>query len=819
MKKLLALLVLVLVTTIFSGCRSEEEVKSGDFTFRSYLTSPATNWNPHAWETDADGEILSYLETPLCDMTIQDSANGVYQWAFLAATAIEDVTATHREDLTKYAVTLPEGKKPEDITEGYVYEIKLNPNMKWQDGTKIDADNYIYSMKALLDPAMKNARAKRYCTGEFAVAGAEDYYFSGSAVWTDCASAYRMADLKVGDDGSYTTPYGEPVRFAVTSDIAWLRGNSLADYVDSYGDAMFDIASFEALAALTDENGNAPVNDETIALLTNVITFSTDWDESAENVADYLVYGAEYPVCEYEDTVGLYKADAYTIIYVCRNATQRNYFLTAGTSNWLVHEGLYEAGKKNGEPVTTDYMTSQETSVSYGPYKIEYLEAGKRIVLTRNENWYDWEKVDGQLVSYTDFDVDGRQVQQYQTTTVIIDVINDPTAVKQAFLNGQLDQWAPETEDLLVYGTSDRMYKADETYTMSFFFNTNVDALQKMDKFGGNTNSVVLSNTNFRKAMSLAIDRADLVKATAGYAPAYALMNNLYFYDVYNDPASSYRRSEPAMEAICKLYGVAYGNGEDYATLQDAYKAITGLNMGEAKALMATACKELVDAGLYREGEKIVIRVGWAKNALTPADEAQIAKLTGYLNAAMEGSGFGGIELVAVGNIDDRYAAVPAGQYAIGWGAWGGAVFHPFLNFKAYCDPDRYDINEAACWDPTTETLTLSWDDDDGTAVTDTMTWQAWSGALTDGGKYAGASFHVKLQIAAAMECAYLNKYYRIPMADTTVCSMLSFKCAYYTKEYNIMYGWGGLRLMQYNYNDAEWETYVAEQAGEQMYQ
>jgi oligopeptide transport system substrate-binding protein len=821
MKKPLALLlVLIMVAAMFAGCRSEGEVKSGDFTFRSYTTSASTNWNPHTWESDADGDILRYMETPLCDMTIQDSANGLYQWVFMAATSIEDVTEDHRDDLTKYAVTLPAGKRAEDITEGYVYEIKLNPNMKWQDGTKINADTYVYSMKALLDPTMQNYRAKRYYSGEFAVAGGAAYHLSGTTVWTDCASAYRMEDLKVSDEGFYTTPDGEPVKFAVTSDIAWLRGNSLADYVATYGDAVFDMASFEALAALADGNGNAPVNAETIDLLTKVITFSPGWGETPENVADYLVCGKAYPVHAYDGTVGLYKVDEYTIIYVCQTPVERNYFLTFGTSNWLVHKGLYEAGKKKvGDLVTTNYMTGKETAMSYGPYKIASVEVGKEIVLTQNENWYDWELVDGRLISYTDFDVDGKKVQQYQTTSIQIKVLADETAVRQAFLAGQLDEWAPETGDLLTYGASDRMYKADETYTMSFFFNTNVGHLKKMDKNGGNANSIVLSNVNFRKAMSLAIDRADLVKATAGYAPAYALMNNLYFYDIYNDPASSYRCSVPAMEAMCKLYGVEYGPGKDYATLQEAYRSINGLNMAEARALMAAACKELVDAGLYKEGEKIVIHVGWAKSALTLADEAQVERLTGYINTALEGSGFGEIELIAVGNIEDRYAAVPAGEYAIGWGAWGGAAFYPFLNFKAYCDPDRYDINEAACWDPTTETLTLSWTEDDGATFTDTMTWQVWSGALTDNGKYAGASFNVKLQIAAAMEYAYLNKYYRIPMADTTVCSMLSFKCAYYTRDYNIMYGWGGLRLMTYHYNDAEWEKYVAEQGGQLKYQ
>ena len=98
------------------------------------------------------------------------------------------------------------------------------------------------------------------------------------------------------------------------------------------------------------------------------------------------------------------------------------------------------------------------------------------------------------------------------------------------------------------------------------------------------------------------------------------------------------------------------------------------------------------------------------------------------------------------------------------------------------------------------------------------MTWQEWSGALMGNGQFANAEFATKLQITADMEYLYLNKFYRIPMCGTTVCSMLSFKLNYYTQDYNIMYGWGGLRLATYNYNDTEWTEYVASQGNELKY-
>ena len=42
----------------------------------------------------------------------------------------------------------------------------------------------------------------------------------------------------------------------------------------------------------------------------------------------------------------------------------------------------------------------------------------------------------------------------------------------------------------------------------------------------------------------------------------------------------------------------------------------------------------------------------------------------------------------------------------------------------------------------------------------------------------------------------------------------MSYKNSYYTNEYNIMYDFGGFRLLKYNYTDAEWSAFVAEQGG-----
>ena len=834
MKKLLAMLLALVMVLSLAACAGNEPAETpaepsettpsepaevaapASYTYKSSTTALGSNWNPHTWETNVESAVLGYIESPLCTMSILDSENGVYQWVMVAAESITDVTAENQGDLTKYAVNLPEGQTAEETEKGFVFEIKLNPDMKWQDGTPINADTYIYSMQQLLAPEMKNYRANLYYSGESAVAGGASYYNAGQTVYLDNADGTiaAIADLTKDENGVYVDANGAAVKIAVAKANEWLSGNSLADYVGAYGDAMFDVAAFEALSAAADDEGLVDLTDETLANLVAVITFSADWGETADNAVGYLQYAKTYPEFSY-DGVGCYKVDDYTIRYVTESQIDYNYFLTSCTSNWLVYEELYEAGKTTeGDLVTTNYGTSLETTMSYGPYKMESLQDAKQMVFVQNENYYLYQKQeDGSLYAETEYLVDGEHVQAYQTTRVVIDVM-DPDAAKLAFLKGELSEWAPTADDLHTYSLSDQMYKAPETYTMSFFFNTDVDALKAMDEGMGNTNSVVLSNHSFRKAFSLGIDREEFVGATEGYIAAYSMLNELYYYDVYNDPSSSYRNTDVAKQAIVNFYGVEYGEGTPYADLDAAYDSINGYNLTVAQELMKQACEELVADGLYVAGDPIHIRIGWAKGALTSADNQQVTLMQKYINAAAEGSGFGPITLEGVGNIPSRYDAVPAGEYAVGYGAWGGAAFYPFRNFQCYCDPDQYGVNELGCWDPTTETMTLMVNGEEMT-----KTWQEWSGCMVGSGDLANESFETKLAVLAAMEENYLNFVYRIPLCATTICSLLTYQADYYTQEYNIMYGYGGLELMTYNYTDAEWAAFVASQGGNLSYE
>ena len=143
------------VTTTTGSGTVDPVAKAKEYTYHSYSSALGNNWNPHTWETNADQAIQDYISMPFCTMSIKDSENGVYQWVYEMATSITDVTKDHKDDLTKYKVTLPAGKTADQVENGYVFEIKLNDKAKWENGEAINADTYIDSMKKLLDSKMK----------------------------------------------------------------------------------------------------------------------------------------------------------------------------------------------------------------------------------------------------------------------------------------------------------------------------------------------------------------------------------------------------------------------------------------------------------------------------------------------------------------------------------------------------------------------------------------------------------------------------------------------------------------------------------------
>lgn len=796
-KKLLCLLIvlcLVVPTCVaLTACNRDE----GIYTYHSYATALGTNWNPHTWEMNADDSILQQTGLGFVDPIYY--GEGEYHWQYEMATEIKDVTASaSAADKEKWGVEAGET--------GRMWQIKLNPNAKWENGDLIKADDYVWSMKMLLDPELKNYRANSQYANDFEIVNAYNYYNQD----------------KVGQT--------IPAAISSLDEYNQLLASSESIYLDISTSWGITTADGSSLALITDET---KIRDEAVEEGKD-----GDWI-SPKEVYEYFIsnYGAAVVIGQgwlYKDAVipavtfddvGLYKVDDYTIVYVCaKPVAEFDFMIMCQGATWLVHKKTYEDNIVTvGNTKTSKYGTSKETTMCYGPYRMESFQKDKQLVWVQNENWYGWEAErgeHGELVSHITL-ADGKSHRQFQMTKYVIDVMTDEAA-KQAFLKGDLDDLALAADDVPTYATSDRLSKVDETYTMRFFFNTG--ATEQLDQGNNNKNSVVLTNKNFRNAFSLAINRTELCNtATAGYKPAFSLLNTLYYYNVAEDPTSIYRTSEWGMKTVVELNGIEYGADKQYKTLEEAYNAVTGYDLTKAKQLMKTACEELVAANKYTAGQEIKIQVAYSKPALDSAAQKHQALMNQYLNAAAEGSGFGTITLEYVGNLEDRYADVTDGKYAIGHGAWGGAAFYPFKMFECYLEPDEVSggIHESGCFDPKTESLTIDafeYIDSNGATKTfagKTLTWENWSKFLKNAaiGSDTIDDINLRLALLSRLEKGYIEQYYCIPLAATTIVSLTGYKTENITETYNIMYGFGGIRFTSFNYTDAEWTKFVKDNA------
>ena len=775
-------LVATMAVSAMAGCGKKESTDNKSYTYNVYMEASPLNWNPHSWETNADNIFAAYCEMGLVDVTI--GKDGGYEWCYEMADSIEDITKDFA-DKEKWGIGADETNR--------VWQIKLNKDAKWDDGTPINADTYVTSMKYLFDPTMKNYRANLYydpAQSESAVVGAMGYYNNDKAGQTKYAQIPDPTAVKDGDK----------VYFNYNEVSAFFGDGSAADYAAAgYGE------NVGAVLPTYDGKGFVEVDD---ALKAALIEVTAAFGDPVEE--DWMQF-CFLPDGVYEETpwenVGFYKVDDYTIIYITTAQVSQFNFFVHMSSNILVKPDVYEKGMDTtGELKATNYGTSVETYPAYGPYKLTSFEKDKMFVMEKNPNWYGYS--------------DGKHEGQYQTTKIAIQVVSEHNTALQLFLSGKIDEIELEADDMATYRMSDNLYQYDATYTFRWIFATNLDSLKNLEaEANDGANKRLLEYDDFRKAISLAMDRTKFcAEATPGYSPAYYLINYAYYTDIENDPNSQYRYTEDAMKAVLNLYGIKVGEGEKYATVEEAYKAVTGYDKEEAKKLFTSAVEQAIKDGNYTQGQKVNITcMASAASSLTATDIAQQDALNAMIADATVGTPLEGlVTFTFKSGAEDRYGDVAAGRVEMIRGAWGGAAFYPFSTIGVYTNPDsvggKDKIHESNGWDPTVETLELTYDfNGDGKEETIKNTFTNWT--LEMNSTYASDTA-TRTFILASLETGVLNAYRCIPWGAQTVSSLLSQKLKYGSETYDPMYGFGGIRLMTYNYDDEAWDAYVKEQGG-----
>lgn len=728
------------------------------YTYNDYSAGSPDTWNPHEWETNEDSYIMTYTQMGLYDFQLNSTGDGYEIIPEMAASDPVDITSEYAGNET-YGV-------PGDATEGYAFKIALNENATWEDGTPINADTYMYSMEQMLNPKMSNYRASSYTSGTMTIANASAYNHSGQDIYTD-----------IFDGEGYRDVADEDMYFSFKKAIAFFGDSAETYYNDDSYKASFMDADGNDLFAKYSEQDYYQLTDEAKA---DILTISAAFGDS--NPEAYKEWSFTYDGVSEEvsfDTVGLIKTGDYEITLVLANPITDFYLHYALTSNWIVYEDLYEANKKEtGDLVKTTYGTSADNYMSYGPYKLTEFQVDKQITMEKNDKWY----------GYTD----GNHEGQFQTTKINTQVVEAQSTSLQLFLQGKIDRIDLVADDMGTYRSSDYIVFTPETYTSKITFNSDKKALKDRESAG--INKTLLSYTEFRKGLSLAIDRTEFAaQVTATHKAGYGLLN----YNYVSDPETGelYRNTPQAQAALTNYYGV---ESEDQ---------ITGYDKEQAAELMTNAYNEALANGDIKDTDKVELEF------LVYNSDDTYVKVVNFIQEAFSAAAVGtpleGKIVVKMTADADYYDHAQQGQFEMIISTWGGSSLDPFGIMECYAVEGK--LFEYG-FKPNKEKLTI---DVNGESIT--KTFYDWYDALCNG-EYAVADIDTRVTILAAMEQFVLDKNCTTPLYYRTSATLYSRKVILGTDTFVQVVEFGGVRSMTYAYDDAAWEAYCAENNNQLTY-
>lgn len=812
-------LVLVLAIGLFAACDNTKKPgptpKPSDNTgwrdSKMYTNNDYTSQMPSQWCTilssdNTNSTMEGYFTSSFYEFNYKFNADGsivpgAYTLEYSAATKLEDVTAKYAG---RYGLA-------EDATSGQAFAMTLRSDLTWDDGTPIKAADFVYTMSQQLSPKYLFDTASNYYSGNYVIHNAQNYVKQGQKGWFDNGNMnLAYSDLALGADGKYTLK-GNECTIALKKSLVWLQGKSLEYYVTN-APQYFDTEAFASLLALADENGNVAVTAASLELLTKVITAKADWGETAENTVGYMYVNYTYPEMDFSEVGYFVGENEYELVMVIDGTLhplddEGNLTYEAGYyfRNWpLVKRDLWEACEnRSTTPYKNTYCTTTASSASWGPYKLTNYQDQKTYTVSRNEKWYGYG-----LAQY-----DG----QYQTDQIITQKIDEWDQAWMAFQNGLVDVIGMDVKIAADYRTSSRAYFTPETYT----FDLNLQSLANSRT--ETRNNLLLNYDEFRKAISLSLDRDNYCATNSPSSQAaLGLLNSMYYYDVENGKV--YRESVQAKEAILNAYGAvknadgSWTIGEHtYTDIEDALDATTGYNLTLARELVNSAVAKAIADGKYTKGEKVVLTFG--VETVTANTDRIKGWFQSAFNAMTQGTDLEGLIKVeyfmfSSATWSEQFAD---GEYDLCFGAWGSAAFNPayLLCETQIADENRYAIK----WDPSTVEVTVKATPDDKHADgLYTYNLAQWRLILQgkEGCPVNFKTFPMEDQLAAlgAVETAILQQYYSIPVYSRYSASLMGYKTDYVSYEYNTFMGYGGIRYMKYNYDDTAWSEFVTANGG-----
>ena len=754
------------------------------YTYNDAVTVLSTNWNPHTYQTTDESYPMDFLSAGLYTFVFNDALNPVEgKDAYAGYKIIPEMAAELPVDVTEEIKATGKYNIPESATSGYAYKIALNPNATWENGVAINADTYVYSMKQLLNPALTNYRASDYYAGSLCIAGAEFYANQGQTV--ECSPNTVIKNEGLADLDAFVEKYGSALAY-----VNWYYsfGEKYDPETDTWGAA---------------ENKMVPTTLTVAEMLElfKAVVGSWGYPESIalEFFADEICIDWTYPENYDFSNVGIFKSGEYEITLVFGKSLAGFNLLYNLSGNWIVYKDLYEAGMSKVEGsddlYVTDYQTSLETTMSYGPYKMTGLVEKSSMTFERNETWYGYS--DGKHV-YVD-PTDGKTYDMYQTDKIFTKVVPEAATRKLMFLSGELMGYGLQTEDFEEYRNSEYCYATPSETIFFFIFNGYKDAIDKREADLDTTKFDLQTMTleSFRKAVAVTYDKEALCTAVSpARSGGYGLIGSAYIYDP--ETGARYRDTDQAKKALCEFYSV---DVNEYASLDEAVASITGYDPETAKALYTQAFNEALEKGYITDADNDgksdqIIQITYASSA----SSAFITKTLDYLNQklleVLVGTPFEGkitfVESAPLGN--EWSNKIKDGLADTVLGGWNGSALDPFGLTDLYTNPSyQYD---AKWFDATTVELEIEvnvakiGEPENKQKVT--MNLRQWSDALNGATVKVGeteycfgdgiADVDTRLDILAKIETTVLMTYDYIPMLQDGSMALLT-KQVYYVVE------------------------------------
>ena len=868
MKKLFALLLAVLmVVGVFAGCKGSDETKpatkpntqnptgnkptggtqgttkleivefEGDFIWKTSVSTLASNWNPHTYQTADDSVPLDYTTSGLYTFVFNDELHpvegkdpftGYYIMPEMALELPVDVTA-------EIKAAHPEFNIPESATTGYAYKIVLRDDLCWDDGTPIHAVDFVESFKRLLDPRFLNYRAADWYGQTLSIAGAENYFNQGRTTWYAADSLYTV----------YSEDLDTELVFKLGPDDDVIGAH--CSMRDSFGftDAGYDLEATQAYLA---QLGVAvevlqQMEGKTLAEIKADETMKAGWETligwwqtDPNEELDFFVAAKSYADGFSFDNVGIIASgeNELTIVLDRSLAGFDLLYNLSGVATQLVKIDLYDSCLKMEEGVggaevwSSTYNTTLETTASFGPYKMSYFQTSKAMHFVRNDNWFGY--TDGNHI-YKD-PVDGKVYPMYQTTEIDIQVVDEAATRKLMFMKGQLMGYGLGTDDYATLRHSEYCYATPAETIFFLILNGHMQAIQErenQDNFNKAEKDLeMLTNKAFHMALGLAYDKDNFAATISpSRSGALGIIGESYIYDP--ESGARYRDTDQAKKVLCDFYGVDYTK---FKSLDEAVATITGYDPEQAKVLLGQAFQEGIEAGYINDtnNDGICDQTIEIMYALS-ADSQFMTDTLDYLNEKIAevatGTPFEGkivfTKSAPLGN--DWSKAIREGQADTVLGGWSGSLLDPFGLTDLYTNPSKqYD---AAWYDATKVTLTINVPVN-GVNQDVTLTLKQWSDALNgtavkvDDVEYnfgsGQADMQVRLDILAACEGKILESYNYLPMLQDGSMALLSMQVFYVVEDYNPIMGRGGIAYTKYNYNESEWADFVASMGGELEY-